>query len=178
MFTVEITVVKGVPMEQNPSILVQKLIWEDYVKSFLHQPKFIRQHLRMSLVSFYKLLELIKEKIKVDVIQADHRGGPNLPETCLFCTLRWLGGGSYLDIYAITNVSISSLYCVVYKTLQAINNCPSLEIKFPKTTLECKSVADGFRSISTKEATTSCIGVIDGYLLRIYTPPKAEAGNV
>jgi hypothetical protein len=178
MVTVAITVVKGLPIERNPSMLVQKLIWEDYVESFSHQPKFICRHLRMSLVSFYKLLQLIKEKIKVDVVQADHRGGPILPEICLFCTLRWLAGGSYLDIYAITKVSISSFYRVVYKTMQAINNCSSLDIKFPKTSLECKSVADGFRSISTKEAITNCIGVIDGYLLRIYTPPKADAGNV
>jgi DDE superfamily endonuclease len=116
--------------------------------------------------------------LEVDNDKADSRGGPILPELCLFCTLRWLAGGCYLDIFALTKVSIPSFYRVVYRTLRLIIECKALEIKFPKTIQECKAAAEGFRNISHKEAITNCIGCADGYLLRIYTPPKSLAGNV
>jgi DDE superfamily endonuclease len=175
---VALQVIKGVSRERNPSISVQKLILGDYLLSFAHQPKFIQRHLRMSLESFYKLLSLLRPDLEVDHGRANRRGGPILPEICLFCTLRWLAGGSYLYIYAITKVSAPSFYRVVYRTLKAINNCSKLEIKFPTTLQECQLAAGGFRSVSTKEAITNCIGLIDSYLLRIYTPTKAEAVNV
>jgi DDE superfamily endonuclease len=171
-------VLKGTPLSRNPSIIRQKLLWNEYVSAFSDNQKFIRRHLRMTLPSFYKLLGLIRVGLEVDNEKADSRGGPILPELCLFCTLRWLAGGSYLDIFALTKVSIPSFYRVVYRTLRLIIDCKALEIKFPTTMTECKAAADGFRSISFREAITNCIGVIDGYLLRIYTPPKNTAGNV
>jgi DDE superfamily endonuclease len=172
------TVLSNTPLFRNPSVFRQRLIWDDYVAKFSDNPTFIRRHLRMTLPSFYKLLSYVREQLEVDNIRADSRGGAIVPELCLFCTLRWLAGGSYLDIFALTSVSIPSFYRVVYNTLRYINDCKELEIKFPITVKECEEAAEGFRSISHKEAITNCIGVGDGYLLRIYTPPRNLAGNV
>lgn len=166
------------PLSRNPTANRQKLLWEEYVLRFSNNPTFIKRHLRMSLDSFYKLLSYIREGLEVDNVKAKNRGGAIMPELCLFCTLRWLAGGSYLDIFVLTGVSIPSFYRVVYRTLRLIVACKELEICLPATEEECKVLANGFRGISFKEAITNCIGVIDGYLLRIYTPPKAQAGNV
>jgi hypothetical protein len=55
---------------------------------------------------------------------------------------------------------------------------PDLEMRLPETPEECKVAAAGFRSISYKEAIANCVGVLDGYLLKINSPRKAEAKNV
>jgi hypothetical protein len=157
MVIVAIKISQGVPLEQNPSVVLQKLIWNNYIISFLNKPNFVQRHLRMSLHSFYKLSDLIHTQLEVDHEKANSRGGPLLPEICLFCTFHWLARVSYLDIYAITKVSIASFYCVVNRTLMAINTCPLLQNKFPTTMQECKSAANGYRGISTKEAITNCI---------------------
>ena len=47
----------------------------------------------------------------------------------LSVTLRWLAGGSYLDIGMAHNLSTSTVYYFIHNTLIAINNV--LEIKFP-----------------------------------------------
>ena len=39
-------------------------------------------------------------------------------------------------------------------------------------------MADGFTNISYKGAITNCVGAIDGFLLPIKVPSKAEVGNV
>jgi hypothetical protein len=166
------------PVVRNAILAKQKLIWNEYVNNFSSHPTFIRKHLRMTLASFYKLLSYVKEGLEVDNAQANKRGGVILPEICLFCTLRWLAGGSYLDICALTGVSTASFYRIVYRTLRLIIDSKELEIKLPATKEECIAAAAGFRSISYKEAITNCIGVLDGYLLRIITPPKDQAGNV
>lgn len=166
------------PLTRNPCYNNQRLLWSIYVKRYQNNDKFIRRHLRMSLTSFYKLLSYIKKGLVVNEYQADKRGGAITPEICLFSTIRWLAGGSYLDIFAITGVSVASFYRIVYKTLELLNTCEELSITFPTSKEACESIAAGFTNISYKEAIDNCVGCLDGYLLRIYTPTKKEAGNV
>ena len=138
----------------------------------------------MTPVSFEKLLLMLRDELEVNEKMADKRGGPIIPELCLYCAIRWLAGGSYLDICDITGISSASFYRVLWKTIIAINKAPGLAMKFPTTTEECQVAAAGFESISTKSmengeiAINNCVGVVDGYLLRIVTPSRAEVGNV
>jgi hypothetical protein len=162
---------------RNPSVFDQRLNWADYVTKHENRP-FIRRHLRMPLVSFNKLLSYIREDLEVNQEMAARRGGAIIPEICLFCTLRWLAGGSYLDIYHFTGISRPSFYRVVWKTIKAIVRCPQLKIKFPTTAQECREAAMKFRNISTGHAIKNCVTVVDGYLLRMTTPSKKEAKNV
>lgn len=166
------------PLCRSPSVNIQRLLWRRYIDANGNNDKFIKRQLRMSLDSFYKLLGYVKKDLLVNELQANRRGGAISPEICLFCTIRWLAGGSYLDIYSITGVSTASFYRVVYKTIYYLNKCKELEIYFPSTVAECDVLAAGFENISYKSAITNCIGAIDGYLLRIHTPSKKEAGNV
>ena len=74
----------------------------------------------MSYGSFEKLLSYICADLEVDHHMATLHGGAIMPEVCLFCTLHWLAGGTYLDIYDITGISKMSFYRVVWKTIMAI----------------------------------------------------------
>jgi len=128
--------------------------------------------------SFDKLLGCVREDLIVDFNQALRRGGPIIPELCLCMTLRWLAGGSYLDISDIVGVSQASFYRVVWKTIMAFVLCPQLAIRFPQTSEDIQMAIEGFASVSTGSAIKSCVGVVDGYLLRTRVPSKKEAGNV
>jgi DDE superfamily endonuclease len=132
----------------------------------------------MSITSFDKLLSYIVQDIKKNNNRIIRLGGSVEPAVRLFITLRWLSGASYLDIFEMTGVSIAKSYAIVYETLQAIINCKQLDIVFPQTASECERAASGFRSISFGDAIWNCVGAIDGYLLKIYTPHKKEVGNV
>jgi hypothetical protein len=135
----------------------------------------------MDISSFYKILNVIKDVLKTDEDMGKIRGGSISPSLCLFCTLRYLSGGSYLDISSLTGISKTSFYTVVWKTIDAIANCDDAvldNIHFPKTNKECQQAAAGFESISSFNAITNCVTVLDGYLLSIQTPPAKEVGNV
>lgn len=155
----------------------QKLLWKLYLQKHQDKQHFIKRHLRMSIDSFNKLLSYIKKDL---VISEYHSNKPNAvtPELCLFCTLRYLAGCSYLDIHAMTGVSITSFYRVFYITCKLIIKCPEMKMKFPKTLIEFQQIALGFKNVSFQGAIENCVGCIDGYLLKIYTPTKLEAGNV
>jgi hypothetical protein len=166
------------PQQRDPSVFDQRLMWTDYVERHTRRNGTFTRRLRMELDSFNKLLEFIREDLEVNQDMADLRGGAIIPELCLFCTIRWLAGGSYLDIVDITGISVPSFYRIVWKTCKAILKAPELRMKLPETSEECELAASGFRSISYKEAIPNCVGVLDGYLLKINTPRKREALNV
>jgi len=51
-------------------------------------------------------------------------------------------------------------------------------LKFPQTRAECIEAAAGFESISTSRAIQNCVSVVDGFLMKIVTPPGWIVGNV
>ncbi|KAG7352898.1 hypothetical protein IV203_008946 [Nitzschia inconspicua] len=135
----------------------------------------------MSVESFTNLVETLGDALNVDEHQGRRRGGHIEPALRLFCTIRWLAGGSYLDIAGLVGVSSSRLYQIIDKTIHAIatSSEPALDnIRFPKTTEECEAAAGEFLAISRGSAVSNCVSVHDGYLLRIQTPSAGEVGNV
>jgi DDE superfamily endonuclease len=176
-FLLSLGVFSQLPEERNPSHFEQRLAWDDYSTSHTAKGTFdIR--LRMPLESFNKLLGYIKDELLVEETKAKVRGGSITPELCLYCTIRWLAGGSYLDISDVCGISKSSFYRVVWKTITAICKAPELKPKFPKTDEEIQDAISGFASISTGGVINNCVGVVDGYLLRIKVPNQKEAKNV
>jgi DDE superfamily endonuclease len=165
------------PENRHPSFFDQRLCWELYLEK--HKRKnTLNVRLRMSNESFDRLLGYIRHELLVNETMAKQRGGAIIPELCLFCTLRWLAGGSHLDICDIVGISKSSFYRVVWKTIRAIVHAKALEIRFPETSSELEQAMIGFASISKREAIRNCVGVVDGYLLRIKVPSVKEVGNV
>ena len=89
------------PQQRDPSVFDQRLMWTDYVERHTRRNGTFTRRLRMELDSFNKLLEVIREDLEVNQDMADLRGGAIIPELYLFCTIRWLAGGSYLDIVTL-----------------------------------------------------------------------------
>jgi hypothetical protein len=161
----------------NPPIFQQRLCWSRFVEEKGSLRNFHR-HLRMSLQSFQKLLSYILPGLIDEEGRAAGRGGPILPEIRLYATLRFLAGGSYLDVHYFCGISQSNFYTSVWRVIHLINKCPHLHISFPQTASECTAAAEGFRSISSGDAIVNCVSVVDGILVQIITPSKKEAKNV
>lgn len=163
--------------ERNPSIFDQRLAWNDYCELHIARGTFDRR-LRMPKSSFDKLLSYVGDYLQVNETQANKRGGGIVPELCLYCTIRWLAGGSYLDICDVAGISKASFYRVIWRTITAIVHCPELQIPWPTSNEQIARAVQGFTSISTECAIQNCVGVVDGYLLRIKVPSKKEVANV
>jgi len=162
---------------RNRSAFEQRLIWNDYSEKHVARGTFKRR-MRMDKDSFDKLLSYICNDLLVDEKQANRRGGPVTPESCLCCTLRWLAGGSHLDIADIAGISKTAFYTVTWRTIAALVMCPQLSIHFPTAEKELLEAVGGFASTSTECATKNCVGVVDGHLMRIKVPNKKEVPNV
>jgi hypothetical protein len=163
--------------DRNPSLIEQRLVWNKFIGKYGERRDFCRS-IRMKLESFNLLLSYIHDDLIVDEVQASRRGTPIMPELCLYSTIRYLAGASYIDIRFLTGISVPSIYRIIWKTIRALIFCPQLKIKFPTTEKELKDAAFGFESVSTGACITNCVSVVDGYHLAIQTPNKGEAKNV
>jgi len=119
--------------------------------------------------SFDNLVNMVGPSLSVDSAMAKLRGGPIMPELCVFCTVRHFAGGSHLDIVDICGVSVPSFCRVTWRTSRATNRRSALDVNWPMTMQDVFSAASGFVSMGTNGATNDCVGVVDGCLLRIAT---------
>ena len=131
----------------------------------------------MSYRSFKKLVGFLQESLAVQEDMATLWGGAILPELCLYVTLQYLAGGSYTNIFYLVGISQPSFYCVLWKTIKAINSWSELQISWPSTKERQLECATGFTSISTN-ALCDHVTVLDGYHLQTITPSKKEVHNV
>jgi hypothetical protein len=79
------------------SVFDQRLEWDKFMEKH-GKRDFFKRHLRMRPKSFKKLISFIKDDIQPNERMAEMRGGAIIPEIRLYCTIRWLAGGSYSDI--------------------------------------------------------------------------------
>eukprot|EP00918_Siedleckia_nematoides_P020101 GHVU01042846.1.p1 GENE.GHVU01042846.1~~GHVU01042846.1.p1 ORF type:complete len:214 (-),score=5.49 GHVU01042846.1:738-1379(-) len=126
----------------------------------LKEDLFTRMY-RMPYHSFLKLVALLEPKLRVDPIKSRNRTGlePVSAEIKVAILLRYLAGGSMLDIHQMWWVSKSHCYAISHEVMNAIVNEDALQLHFPETTEERRQMADGFRSMSTDGAIAGCIGV-------------------
>jgi len=58
-------------------------------------------------------------------------------EILLHCLLRWLAGGSYLDIKLRSGINKPAFYKYIYKCIDEILDSKLLAYKFPETAKNC-----------------------------------------
>ena len=104
--------------------------------------------------------------------------GPITVEIMLHCLLRWLGGGSYLDIRLCIGISPTSFYRCIHKCIDAILNSDELSYKFPSTTAEFEAAAQEFEALRSHGVIKGCVACLDGLLLRIHVPASSKTGNL
>ena len=178
------TALASVPPEKSSraSFYVrERLEWDRHVVQLENEgPRAFHALYRMHHPSFVKLCSLIHPLVSVDPVMSKIRTGkgPITTEIALHCLLRWLGGGSYLDIRLCAGISISSFYNCIYRCIEAILLCDALSYSLPTTVNEIEEAANGFKALSTHGVIDGCVACMDGLLLSIQTPARDETGNV
>ena len=99
-------------------------------------------------------------------------------EIALHCALRWLAGGSYIDVRLTARISRASFYEYAHRCIQTINNCAQMKYKFPTTPLEVQNHALGIEEISSLGVFERCVAAVDGILVRTITPASTHVCNV
>ena len=142
----------------------------------INMGKFIEENQRH--LEFHHLLSFVHCALEVDTTKAASHGRMIIPELCLYCTLCYLVGASYLDIIVLAGISTSSFYRIVHKTVHTINSTHELSINFLQMMAKCRATSARFTNISYQFAIANCVGTLNGYLVAIDTPPSLVVGNV
>ena len=162
--------------ERARAKLHQRLLWNDFLLEY-GDGKTFKRHLRMSITSFNKLLNLLRPVIERDETMARH-GSYIRPELALYATLRFLAGGSYTDVFITLGISAASFYRIVWTVIDAIYCNMDLSIKFPKTMEELTANALAFERISYNGVFQYTVGVHDGILIALQPPSNDVVSNV
>jgi hypothetical protein len=134
----------------------------------------------MSYCSFQKLLAMLRPSLMVNSWKSrvQTNTAPIYAEIILHCTLRFLVGGSYLDIICNAGLSRTAFYSSIYKGIDAINRCPDLALKLPRSLEELCNAADEFISLSRDQLLNGCVLALDGWLCQIKIPGSNKTSNV
>ena len=135
---------------------------------------------RMPHASFVKLCTLLHPFLSIDETMSQIRTGkgPITTEIALHCLLRWLSGGSYLDIRLDAGISVTSFYRCVHRCIDVILGCDELAYAFPTSDDDICKAAKDFKDCSISQVIDGCVACLDGLLLQIQTPPSAQTGNM
>ena len=91
--------------------------------------------------------------------------------------LRWLAGGSYLDLKNVYCCSISTVYKHWLHFICAVSLCNLLKLKFPTSATEIFRAQAWFCDISSNNVISGCVGAIDGLLVVIKCPSMKDSNN-
>lgn len=93
-------------------------------------------------------------------------------------SIRWLAGGSYLDIVDVHGVSTTTLYQSLHAFLFALVHHPRYKIEFPiEDEGELDKIAEGFAEIDRTGCFTGCVGALDGLIVPIQKPSLHDCAN-
>jgi hypothetical protein len=138
---------------------------------------YFKRMFRLDRPTFSWLLNLIRPKIQGCEKQACcSSGSPVFPEIKLALALRFLAGGSYLDLAFAFDVSYKHVMDYVWEVFEAIDQVLN-NITFPLGDEEkLRALEQGFCSIS-KGYFPGTVAAGDGVVFRIQRPPKAAVGG-
>jgi hypothetical protein len=135
---------------------------------------------RLNRTAFYWLLSLIHKDITPapslhQKVQLERNISP---VTKLAVTMRWLAGGSYLDICFAFGIAVGTFYKsdgVLWGTMEAINN--ALELGFPLNDPDkLEEISKGFSDF-THGRMKGCVMAMDGWVMKTRCPTKTEVVN-
>lgn len=165
---------------RNPSRKIRdKIDWAAHMEGFSNEEIFATIY-RMSRESFEKLITMVTPYMDINpkYFKRSTSLGEHTPYIIMHCVLRWLAGGSFLDIMLLLRISKTTFFRLIRLGLDAILSCKELmSIKFPSILREIETMAENFTKISAHRIFTGCVGCIDGYLLNIKKPTVKEADN-
>lgn len=140
---------------------------------------------RLSRVGFSELLSLIEPFMHdADEVMAKRSSGTAISKrTKLYATLRYLAGGSYLDICFAWGLAKSTFYStcpekgVLWPTLEALDQAlPTIGLPVHDL-VKLRTMADEFASFSNGEL-KGCVTAIDGWVARTRKPKHSEVTDI
>ena len=141
--------------------------------------RFIRKAYRMTEFSFWKLLSLLKPYLPKE--NKRKRGAtPNgdvSNAARLSMALRWFAGGDPADVMQTHGVGYDEVYHSVWLVVDAVNQCPTLQLSHPRDHNVQLEMAAAFKSKS-QAGFANCAGCIDGMLVWISKPSKPHLKKV
>lgn len=159
--------------QRTANFFRQRLHWPTH-RAQLSSSEFQRYY-RLDKETFDVLLERLRPLLAVDEAMA-MRGssGPVSPELQLSMTLRFLAGGSYLDLILLHGVHRSTFFKAVWRVIDAINDTHNL--LFPLSDSEqLVDIADAFQTNrGSPQAMWGCVGAVDGLCIEILRPIGVE----
>ena len=135
---------------------------------------------RLNREAFYWLLLKVRKDIepKASLKHQLHFDREISAKTKLAITLRWLAGGSYLDICFAFGVGTSTFYKsdgVLWGTIAAIDN--NIDIGFPLNDIEkLEDISRGFSEMC-KGRMKGCVMAMDGWVMKTRCPNLSEVTN-
>jgi DDE superfamily endonuclease len=132
---------------------------------------------RMSRFAFDNLEHLITDSIRDrNRSHAINSSNSNISvKTKLACALRWMAGGSYIDICFEFGISPGSFYQedgVLWETLYAIDSCFKIGFPFHDND-ELSNISRGFSRFSHGRM-DKCVLAVDGWVCRTRQPYNGE----
>jgi|TARA_B110000211_G_scaffold159696_1_gene180805 hypothetical protein len=155
----------------------QRLDWGSHVDNI--GPRLFQRAYRLNHDEFDTLLAKIRAHAGCTSLSAIRArassGSPVTLECRLAATLRYLAGGSYIDICFVHGIAPRTFYTMLWSTMEAIETVET--ICFPiDDEDELERLATDFGA-ETRGIMDGCVGALDGYCLRIRKPHAKEHGN-
>jgi hypothetical protein len=142
---------------------------------------YFRRAYRMTYTSFRRLAALLRPYI---ITACGSKGaprycpnGPISPDVRLACAIRWFAGGSTYDIMTTFGISHTDTINSYWYVVDAINQHPRFEIKYPDDQEKQRSIAAGFAEVSSA-GFRCCAGAIDGILIWTHKPSETDCSNI
>ena len=133
---------------------------------------------RLSRSSFQVLLTKIRSNIERNEQKAINSSGSGITATIRLATaLRFLAGGSYLDIsfmFGLDSTNFFNSKYVLWSTIEAIDTI--LDLSFSLHPDDLQKTADGFAKYSNGHM-TGCVMAIDGWVCHTRKPKYFEVGG-
>jgi hypothetical protein len=132
---------------------------------------------RLSRNAFNFLFEILQDAyIESDEIKAKASSGSTISlRTKLAVSLRWLAGGSYLDLCFAFGIAKGSFFHadgVLWGTLTLIDEALKIEFPFHDVS-KLEQIAEGFNRFSHQRL-SNCVMAIDGWVCRTRQPRRDE----
>eukprot|EP00918_Siedleckia_nematoides_P031785 GHVU01068805.1.p1 GENE.GHVU01068805.1~~GHVU01068805.1.p1 ORF type:complete len:217 (-),score=17.47 GHVU01068805.1:259-909(-) len=175
-FAMCVTLSSALPACRGTTVARQRIEWESFVTALEREsPHAVQRMYRMPLCHVRRLGAMLEPLLRRPYAEGGYGGSQSLDVfIILHCTLRWLSGGSYLDIFSTVGIAVATFYKAVHAGLRAINDCEELQLRWPRTSDEIAEAAANFRACSTNSFMTGCVGATDGWLCHIVTPAAHE----
>ena len=91
------------------------------------------------------------------------------PEVCLHCAIRWLSGCTWWSNCRIAGIVKTTFCGCCHCAIAAIISCEELCFHFQVTNHKIQRAASDFQAISSHRVINSCVGALNGLLVKIVT---------